>query len=150
MYNYQAFKVVILGNLNQSIQHLGCYFTKQFYFCASNFFKLLKVKPMNYQYNFTIIKKTIRKSSASSNCSSVRLEPTSFLKKFNNSNLIIISASLSEKRVNEIIYDAVEIEREFVCDDLPCDLVGMNAKLMSQYIDFVADRLLVCICYCHE
>jgi len=60
------------------------------------------------------------------------------------------ASSLSEKRVKEIVYDVVEIEREFVCDALPCDLVGMNAILMSQYIDFVADRLLVCICYCQE
>ena len=37
----------------------------------------------------------------------------------------------------------VDIEREFVCDALPCDLVGMNSKLMSQYIDFVVDILLV-------
>ena len=37
----------------------------------------------------------------------------------------------------------IDIEREFVCDALPCDLVGMNYKLMSQYIEFVADRLLV-------
>ena len=39
--------------------------------------------------------------------------------------------------------DAVEIEREFVCEALSCDLVGMNSSLMSQYIDFVADRLMV-------
>lgn len=64
--------------------------------------------------------------------------------------MLVRASSLSEKRVKEIVYDAVEIEREFVCDALPCDLVGMNAKLMSQYIDFVADRLLVCICYCQE
>ena len=37
----------------------------------------------------------------------------------------------------------IDIEREFVFDALPCDLVGMNSKLMSQYIDFVADILLV-------
>ena len=46
------------------------------------------------------------------------------------------------KRIS-IVCDVVEIEREFVCDALPCDIVGMNSKLMSQYIDFVADRLLV-------
>lgn len=43
----------------------------------------------------------------------------------------------------EIVSDAVEIEREFVCEALSCDLVGMNKNMMSQYIDFVADRLLV-------
>lgn len=50
---------------------------------------------------------------------------------------------LPEERVKGIVADAVEIEREFVCDALPCALVGMNCELMSQYIEFVADRLLV-------
>ena len=50
---------------------------------------------------------------------------------------------LPEERVQEIIRDAVTIEQEFVTDALPVDLIGMNAKLMSQYIEFVADRLLV-------
>jgi ribonucleoside-diphosphate reductase subunit M2 len=59
----------------------------------------------------------------------------------------LLDHKLSEERVKEIVCDAVEIEREFVCDALPCDLVGMNAKLMSQYIDFVADRLLVALGY---
>lgn len=64
---------------------------------------------------------------------------------------ILIYYPLSVKReLKEIVYDAVEIEREFVCDALPCDVVGTNAILMSQYIDFVADMLLVCICYCQE
>ena len=44
-------------------------------------------------------------------------------------------------RVHEIIKEAVEIEKEFICDALPCRLIGMNSKLMSQYIEFVADRL---------
>ncbi|PSR96769.1 Ribonucleoside-diphosphate reductase small chain like [Actinidia chinensis var. chinensis] len=48
----------------------------------------------------------------------------------------------SEERVRGIVADAVEIEREFVCDALPCALVGMNGDLMSQYIEFIADRLL--------
>jgi ribonucleoside-diphosphate reductase beta chain len=39
--------------------------------------------------------------------------------------------------------DAVEIEKEFVTDALPVKLIGMNSDLMSQYIEFVADRLLV-------
>ncbi len=42
-----------------------------------------------------------------------------------------------------IITDAVEIEKEFVTDALPVNLIGMNAKLMQQYIEFVADRLLM-------
>lgn len=50
---------------------------------------------------------------------------------------------LPESRVKEIITDAVVIEKEFVTDALPVDLIGMNAKLMSQYIEFVADRLLL-------
>lgn len=49
---------------------------------------------------------------------------------------------LPEERVIEIITDAVKIEQEFVVDALPVDLIGMNSKLMSQYIEFVADRLL--------
>ena len=47
------------------------------------------------------------------------------------------------ERVQKIIKDAVEIEKEFICESLPVDLIGMNSKLMSQYIEFVADRLLV-------
>lgn len=48
----------------------------------------------------------------------------------------------SEERVKGIVREAVDIEREFVCDALPCALVGMNSDLMGQYIEFVADRLL--------
>jgi ribonucleoside-diphosphate reductase beta chain len=47
------------------------------------------------------------------------------------------------ERVTQIITDAVAIEKEFVTDSLPVRLIGMNAGLMSQYIEFVADRLLV-------
>ncbi|KAL0924519.1 hypothetical protein M5K25_005354 [Dendrobium thyrsiflorum] len=54
---------------------------------------------------------------------------------------------ISEERVREIVADAVDIEREFVCDALPCALVGMNADLMSRYIEFVADRLLGALGY---
>lgn len=52
---------------------------------------------------------------------------------------------LPQERVYEIIRDAVAIEQEFVNDALPVNLIGMNAKLMSQYIEFVADRLLVAL-----
>jgi len=48
----------------------------------------------------------------------------------------------SKERVIEIIRDAVSIEKEFITESLSCELIGMNAKLMSQYIEFVADRLL--------
>lgn len=49
----------------------------------------------------------------------------------------------SKERVYEIVSDAVKIEIEFLTDALPVDLIGMNAKLMAQYIEYVADRLLV-------
>ncbi len=54
-----------------------------------------------------------------------------------------IKNKLPEDKVKEIILDAVEIEKEFITDALPVDLIGMNSKLMSQYIEFVADRLLL-------
>lgn len=50
---------------------------------------------------------------------------------------------LSKEQVKHIILDAVEIEKEFIIDALPVKLIGMNSDLMSQYIEFVADRLLV-------
>ena len=50
---------------------------------------------------------------------------------------------LDPERVQSIIADAVRIEQEFVTDALPVSLIGMNAKNMAQYIEFVADRLLV-------
>lgn len=49
---------------------------------------------------------------------------------------------LPEQTVIDVIRDAVEIEKEFVTDALPVNLIGMNAELMRQYIEFVADRLL--------
>jgi len=54
---------------------------------------------------------------------------------------------LSNDRVYEIIKDAVVIEQEFVTDALPVNLIGMNAKLMNEYIEFVADRLVVALGY---
>jgi ribonucleoside-diphosphate reductase subunit M2 len=50
---------------------------------------------------------------------------------------------ISDKQVKEILLDAVNIEKEFVCESLPVMLVGMNKTLMSEYIEFVADRLLI-------
>ena len=58
-----------------------------------------------------------------------------------------IENKLSEERIMEIILDAVEIEKEFITESLPVDLIGMNSKLMSQYIEFVADGLLVNLGY---
>jgi ribonucleoside-diphosphate reductase beta chain len=46
-------------------------------------------------------------------------------------------------RIREIIVEALNIEREFVTESLPVSLIGMNATLMTQYLEFVADRLLV-------
>ena len=47
-----------------------------------------------------------------------------------------------KERIREIIIDALNIEREFVTESLPVSLIGMNAKLMTQYLEFVTDRLL--------
>ncbi|HRG59945.1 MAG TPA: ribonucleoside-diphosphate reductase small subunit [Bacteroidia bacterium] len=52
---------------------------------------------------------------------------------------------LPKEKVSEIITDAVSIEKEFVTEALPVRLIGMNADLMCQYIEFVADRLLVAL-----
>ncbi|GAK75181.1 ribonucleotide reductase of class Ia (aerobic),beta subunit [Nonlabens ulvanivorans] len=47
-----------------------------------------------------------------------------------------------KERITEIIVDALNIEREFITESLPASLIGMNAKLMTQYLEFVTDRLL--------
>jgi len=47
-----------------------------------------------------------------------------------------------ETLIHEMVRDAVDHEKEFILDAIPCDLIGMNQKSMSQYIEFVADRLL--------
>eukprot|EP00877_Chromochloris_zofingiensis_P012450 jgi/Chrzof1/7459/Cz02g24230.t1 len=57
----------------------------------------------------------------------------------------MLNNKLTPERVTEIITEAVQIEQEFICDALPVDLIGMNGKLMSTYIEFVADRLLVAL-----
>lgn len=58
---------------------------------------------------------------------------------------VLLFNKLSRKprkaKVFELIKEAVEIEKEFIIEALPCKLIGMNSKLMSQYIEFVADRL---------
>ncbi|MED6155369.1 Ribonucleoside-diphosphate reductase small chain A [Stylosanthes scabra] len=59
----------------------------------------------------------------------------------------LLQKQLDSEQVHKLVDDAVEIETEFVCDALPCALIGMNSKLMSQYIKFVADRLLVALGY---
>jgi len=57
-------------------------------------------------------------------------------------SLSLLNKKLPHERVYEIICSAVEIEKDFVTNALPVELIGMNSKLMSQYIEFVADRLL--------
>ena len=58
-----------------------------------------------------------------------------------------LQRKLSKKRIHEIIMDAVEIEKEFITEAIPCRMIGMNARLMCQYIEFVADRLCVQLGY---
>jgi ribonucleoside-diphosphate reductase beta chain len=57
----------------------------------------------------------------------------------------MLNNKLSEETVRQVICDAVSIEKEFIIDALPVSLIGMNSALMSQYIEFVADRLLVAL-----
>jgi ribonucleotide reductase beta subunit family protein with ferritin-like domain len=52
-----------------------------------------------------------------------------------------LKKKINKKMIYDIIKDATEIEKEFITDALPCRMIGMNAKLMTQYIEFVADRL---------
>ena len=54
-----------------------------------------------------------------------------------------IQKKVSKKRITEIITEAVDIEIEFITEAIPCRMIGMNTKLMAQYIQFVADRLIV-------
>lgn len=58
-----------------------------------------------------------------------------------------LNNKVSKTRATEIIRDATEIEKSFITDSLPCRLIGMNAKLMTQYVEFVADRLCVQLGY---
>ena len=59
---------------------------------------------------------------------------------------VLLYKKLKTKPTQETVYDivkeAVTIEKEFICDSIPCDLIGMNKVLMSEYIEFVADRLV--------
>jgi ribonucleotide reductase beta subunit family protein with ferritin-like domain len=58
-----------------------------------------------------------------------------------------LNKKINKNRVYELIKEAVVIEKEFITEALPCRLIGMNANLMSQYIEFIADRLLVQLGY---
>ncbi|XP_026192305.1 ribonucleoside-diphosphate reductase small subunit-like [Cyclospora cayetanensis] len=57
----------------------------------------------------------------------------------------MLENQLSDDVLRRIVSEAVEAEKAFICDALPCDLIGMNSALMAQYIEFVADRLLTCL-----
>ena len=54
-----------------------------------------------------------------------------------------LEKKISKKKIHEIICEAVEIEKEFINEAIPCRMIGMNSHMMSQYIEFVADRLSV-------
>ena len=58
-----------------------------------------------------------------------------------------LNKKMKKSKIVDIVKEAVEIEKEFICEALPCKLIGMNQKLMSQYIEFVADRLIVQLGY---
>ena len=58
-----------------------------------------------------------------------------------------LNKKIEKTRIHEIIKEAVEIESEFICEALPCRLIGMNSDMMTQYIQFVADRLCVQLGY---
>jgi ribonucleoside-diphosphate reductase beta chain len=57
------------------------------------------------------------------------------------------TTQLSQDIVHEMFHDAVSVEKEFICESLPVSLLGMNDNLMSKYIEFVADRLLLTLGY---
>jgi len=57
----------------------------------------------------------------------------------------MLQNKLPEDVIHGIVRGAVEAERRFICDALPCDLIGMNSELMTRYIEFVADRLLTAL-----
>jgi ribonucleotide reductase beta subunit family protein with ferritin-like domain len=59
----------------------------------------------------------------------------------------MISEKLDEKTVHQMFTEAYDIENEFICESLPCSMLGMNSSLMSQYIKFVSDRLLLQLGY---
>merc|ERR1711979_23565 len=57
----------------------------------------------------------------------------------------MLEHKLPEDVVHDLIRGAVAVERKFICEALPCDLIGMNSELMTRYIEFVADRLLTAL-----
>ena len=59
----------------------------------------------------------------------------------------LLEDKIPEKIIHEMIDDALTIEKEFITESIPCDLIGMNSPTMCQYIEFVADNLLVNLGY---
>ena len=59
----------------------------------------------------------------------------------------MVSEKLDEDSVHQMFSEAYEIEREFICESLPCSMLGMNSELMCKYIKFVSDRLLLSLGY---
>eukprot|EP00970_Alexandrium_tamarense_P003300 scaffold524_cov183-Alexandrium_tamarense.AAC.23 len=58
-----------------------------------------------------------------------------------------LKLKLSQEEIQTIINEAVDVEKSFICDALPVSLIGMNSRLMAQYIEFVADRMLTDLGY---
>lgn len=58
-----------------------------------------------------------------------------------------INKKIPKKKLYEIVKEAVDIEKEFITESIPCRMIGMNSKLMCQYIEFVADRLCLQLGY---
>ena len=54
-----------------------------------------------------------------------------------------ITKKLTNEKIHTIIKEALEIEKEFILDSIPCHMIGMNSKLMSQYVDYVANRIVI-------
>jgi ribonucleotide reductase beta subunit family protein with ferritin-like domain len=59
----------------------------------------------------------------------------------------MLNNKIDEEKVHTMFKEAVEIETKFICESLPCAMIGMNSDLMTNYIKFVADRLLVDLGY---
>jgi ribonucleoside-diphosphate reductase subunit M2 len=57
----------------------------------------------------------------------------------------MLDTKLPDEIMEDIVKGSVKVEKEFICDALSCDLIGMNKRMMGQYIEFVADRLLVAL-----
>ena len=59
----------------------------------------------------------------------------------------LIKNRIDEKEVHNLMKEAIDIEKKFITESIPCNLIGMNSKLMCQYIEYIADRLLVQLKY---